>query len=135
MELYKTFNGDWNAMQEKAGISPQDFQHFLEYSAQFLGNNGNYKGFGDTKFIPRCHENAFDALASTSPKVSEYYKATKGAIYLSNDSGIMHFGYPEDGTSKLLFSQMPLTTSFNFLVLESTLLTHQRSHEQCTQTF
>ena len=72
-------------------------QYFLEYAAQFLGNCGNYKGFGDAKFVPRCKEKAFDDLAATSPKANEYYKATKGAIFSSNNGGIMHLGYLDEG--------------------------------------
>jgi len=97
IELYKSSNGDWKALQEKAGITSEDLQYFLEYSAQFLGNCGNYKGFGDSKFVPRCSEKAFDALASTSPKVGEYYRSTKGAIFSSDNSGIMHLGYLDEG--------------------------------------
>lgn len=70
---------------------------FLEYSAQFLGNCGNYKGFGDAKFVPRCDEQVFAALAATSPQAEKHYKATKGAIFSSNNSGIMHLGYLDDG--------------------------------------
>lgn len=97
IELYKTHNGDWKAAREKAGISAEDLQHFLEYSTQFLGNCGNYKGFGDAKFVPRCEEKVFEALAKTSPKAAEHYKATKGAIFSSDNSGIMHLGYLDEG--------------------------------------
>lgn len=97
IELYKSFNGDWKALQQKAGVSDQDLQFFLEYAVQFLGNCGNYKGFGDSKFVPRCEEKAFDALASTSPKANEHYKATKGAIFSNDNSGMMHLGYLDEG--------------------------------------
>jgi dipeptidyl-peptidase III len=82
-------------LQEKAGISAEELQSFLEYAAQFLGNCGNYKSFGDAKFVPRC--SSFDALAAVSPKAKEYYAATKGAIFSSDNSGIMHLGYPSSG--------------------------------------
>lgn len=38
------------------GKYPQDNETtlYLEYVSQFLGNLGNYKSFGDFKFIPRC---------------------------------------------------------------------------------
>jgi dipeptidyl-peptidase-3 len=52
---------------------------------------------GDSKFIPRCSKDAFDALAVTSFKAQQFYKATKGAIFASDNARIMHFGYPEDG--------------------------------------
>jgi dipeptidyl-peptidase-3 len=97
IELYKSSNGDWPALQKKAGISEDELKYFLEYAAMFLGNCGNYKGFGDAKFVPRCDEKAFTALAATSPKANEHYKATKGAIFSSNDSGIMHLGYLDNG--------------------------------------
>ena len=79
------------------GITEEELNHFLEYAAMFLGNCGNYKGFGDAKFVPRCDEKAFTALAATSQKADEYYKATKGAIFSSNDGGIMHLGYLDEG--------------------------------------
>jgi dipeptidyl-peptidase-3 len=97
IELYKSTNGDWAAMQKKAGISDDDLKYFLEYAGQFLGNCGNYKGFGDAKFIPRSDEKAFAALAATSSKANKYYEATKGAIFSSDNSGIMHLGYLDDG--------------------------------------
>lgn len=87
-------------MQEKAGISDQDLQYFLQYSVQFLGNCGNYKGFGDSKFIPRSEEKSFDALAATSPKANEFYKASKGAIFSSNNTGLMSLGYPPNHVSE-----------------------------------
>lgn len=63
----------------------------------FLGNCGNYKGFGDAKFIPRCDEKAFTALAETSPSAQKFYNATKGAIFSNDNTGIMHLGYLDDG--------------------------------------
>ena len=36
----------------EAGLSSDDIDAALLYSAAFLGNMGNYKSFGDTKFIP-----------------------------------------------------------------------------------
>jgi dipeptidyl-peptidase-3 len=97
IELYKASNGDWKFLQKKAGISDEELKYFLEYAAMFLGNSGNYKSFGDSKFLPRGDEKAFDALATVSPQANEYYKATKGAIFSSDNSGIMHLGYPDGG--------------------------------------
>jgi dipeptidyl-peptidase-3 len=80
IELHKACNGDWASLQKKAGITDDDLKYFLEYSGMFLGNCGNYKGFGDSKFVPRCPESAFAALAATSTAAEKYYKATNGAI-------------------------------------------------------
>ncbi|KAI5866839.1 putative dipeptidylpeptidase III [Durotheca rogersii] len=97
LALHKSSGGDWKALQAKAAISDQDLDHFLQYAAQFLGNNGNYKSFGDAKFIPRCPESAFAALAATSPDAQKFYDATTGAIFSTDKPALMHLGYPEQG--------------------------------------
>lgn len=72
----------------------------MEYAAQFLGNCGNYKGFGDSKFIPRLPPSALEALASaTSETKAAFEKAstTGGGIYETKEQSLMHLGYPEGG--------------------------------------
>ncbi|KAF7868675.1 hypothetical protein EAF04_005205 [Stromatinia cepivora] len=97
IELHKSINGDWSSAQKKVGISDENLKFFLEYCAQFLGNCGNYKSFGDSKIIPRCDEKVFDALAALSPKAKQHYEATKGAIFPTQNSGLMHLGFSDDG--------------------------------------
>jgi dipeptidyl-peptidase-3 len=92
IELYNASNGDWKSLQKQAGISDEELKYFLEYAAMFLGNSGNYKSFGDSKFVPRGDEKSFEALAALSPKANEFFKATNGAIFSSNNSGLMHLG-------------------------------------------
>lgn len=62
-----------------AGVSSNDYAHWLSYCVQFLGNLGNYKSFGDTKFIPRipaatveriCRALGGDAAATRFQKVA-----------------------------------------------------------------
>ena len=36
------------------GVYPGDSVAYLEYVSQFLSNLGNYKSFGDSKFVPGC---------------------------------------------------------------------------------
>lgn len=107
IELYNTCNNDWKSLQAKADISDDELKYFLEYAAMFLGNCGNYKSFGDSKFVPRGDEKAFDALASVSPKANEFYKATKGAIFSSSKSGMMHLGYPDQGHLSTYYPDSP----------------------------
>ncbi|KAI1082862.1 peptidase family M49 [Whalleya microplaca] len=97
LALHKESGGDWKALQAKAGISDEHLDQFLQYAAQFLGNNGNYKSFGDAKFIPRCPESAFAALATTSPDAQRFYNETSGGIFSSEKPALMHLGYPEEG--------------------------------------
>ncbi|KAI0135515.1 putative dipeptidylpeptidase III [Daldinia grandis] len=97
LALHKSSGGDWKALQAKAGITDGDLDHFLQYAAQFLGNNGNYKSFGDAKFIPRCSESVFAALAATSPDAQKFYDATSGAVFSADKPSLLHLGYPEEG--------------------------------------
>ncbi|CEP64532.1 dipeptidyl-peptidase III LALA0_S12e01046g [Lachancea lanzarotensis] len=39
--------------------SGEPFEFYMEYVAQFLSNLGNYKSFGDLKFVPRCSTDFF----------------------------------------------------------------------------
>lgn len=107
LALHKSSGGDWKALQSKAGVSGDELSQFLEYAAQFLGNNGNYKSFGDSKFIPRCAESTVAALAATSPEAEGFYKATKGAIFSSNPPALMHMGYPEQGHMTTYYPESP----------------------------
>ncbi|SPN96764.1 probable dipeptidylpeptidase III [Cephalotrichum gorgonifer] len=107
LALHEASGGDWAALAEKAGISEQDLTYFLEYTAQFLGNSGNYKSFGDSKFIPRCGESVFKALAATSPKAEEFYKATNGAIHKDDDQALMHLGFPDQGHMTTYYPDSP----------------------------
>lgn len=40
------------AAKEKAGLTQEECDQALMYAAAFYGNLGNYKSFGDTKFVP-----------------------------------------------------------------------------------
>jgi dipeptidyl-peptidase-3 len=97
-------------LQKQAGVGDDDVKYFLEYATQFLGNCGNYKRFGDTKFVPRADEKTFAALASVSPQANMHYKATNGAIFLSDPPGIMHLGYLDDGHITTYYPGSPTIT-------------------------
>ena len=97
LALHKTAAGDWEALGKKAGVEQSEVTHFLEYAAMFLGNNGNYKSFGDAKFLPRCSEKSVAALAAASPEAGKFYQATAGGIFSASNSAMMHLGFPEAG--------------------------------------
>jgi dipeptidyl-peptidase III len=107
MALYATCGGNWNALAEKAGVSEEDLASFLEYAAMFLGNCGNYKSFGDSKFIPRCDESVFKALAATSPEADRSYKATEGAVFACDKQSKMHLGYTDQGHMTTYYPDSP----------------------------
>lgn len=75
-----------------------------------MGSSGNYKSFGDKKFIPRCKESDVDKLAATSPEAEKFYKATKGGIFSASSPGLMHLGYPDDGHLTTYYPDSPDVT-------------------------
>lgn len=108
---YHSCKGDWASLQKKAAINNEGLKYFLEYSAQFLGNSGNYKGFGDVKFVPRTSEDVFAAIAAAAgPEAEKYYKATNGAIFSNNSTGLMLLGFPEDGHISNYYPDSPTVT-------------------------
>ena len=115
ISLYRASNnGDWKGLAEKANVSAQDLQYFLEYAAQFLGNCGNYKGFGDSKFIPRISASALEALSSITPETKAAFEkanSTGGGIYETTTSGLMHLGYPEGGHMTTYYPDSPTITT------------------------
>ena len=103
ISLYKSCDGDWKGLAKDTGTTESEMQNFLEYAVQFLGNNGNYKGFGDSKIIPRCDDNAFDALVSRSPEAKQFLAKARGnggGIYATTKQpGLMHLGFPSQHLS------------------------------------
>ena len=106
--LQKQCNGDWASLAKDSGVGNDELQHVLQYSAQFLGNLGNYKGFGDVKFIPRCSPQTIAALVRKVSVAEKFYERCKSAIYA--DSGrpaLMHFGFPGQGHMSTYYPDSP----------------------------
>ena len=92
-------------------MSDDDLSHFLNYAAQFLGNVGNYKGFGDSKFIPRCRLQILNALASGSPEAKKFLERALvdgGGIYADADKEpLVHLGFPDQGHMSSYYPDSP----------------------------
>ncbi len=75
-----------------------------------MGNCGNYKGFGDSKFIPKISPDALSKLASVSEqckKALERASSSGGGFYETKQPGLMHFGYPEAGHISTYYPDSP----------------------------
>lgn len=108
VSLYKYFNGDWSHLSKEAGVDHAEVQLFLEYATQFLGNLGNYKGFGDAKFVPRCSPQMLEKLASVSSEARKYYERCKSSIYADETKlALMHFGFPGNGHMSNYYPDSP----------------------------
>ncbi|KAF2029378.1 dipeptidyl-peptidase III [Setomelanomma holmii] len=105
--LHKHAKGDYSAIAKEAGLSQAEIDAYLSYSAQFLGNLGNYKSFGDSKFVPRLEPRQLKALATVSKETLGLYEKFKDAIYAGDDVGKLHLGYPSQGHVSTYYPDSP----------------------------
>ncbi|WPK25978.1 hypothetical protein PUMCH_003320 [Australozyma saopauloensis] len=77
-------------------VNEQAVTQYLEYASQFLANLGNYKSFGDKKFIPTLPADAFSSIVAATGKdpLKDLYAAISGPLY-STEPGLL--GWPESG--------------------------------------
>lgn len=102
--------GDWKQIQSKTGISDDDLKHFLSYAAQFIGNTGNYRSFGDSKIIPRIPKESFAKLAKASQDAEKLYNTFKDDLYEASVAR-MHLGYPDKGHISAYYPDSPNITT------------------------
>lgn len=106
--LQEHCNGDWASLAKDAGVSNDEMQYILQYFTQFLGNLGNYKGFGDVKFIPRCSPQTFAALVTEVSVAEKYYEQCKSALYADEGKpALLHFGFPSQGHMSTYYPNSP----------------------------
>ncbi|GAO14422.1 uncharacterized protein UV8b_02629 [Ustilaginoidea virens] len=110
ISLHNSCRGDWEALAKQANVEQSELTSFLEYAAMFFGNNGNYKSFGDSKFLPRCSEKSVAALAATSPEAAKFYEATNGAIFSHEKPGLLHLGFTDAGHMTTYYPDSPAIT-------------------------
>ncbi|KAJ5655589.1 Dipeptidyl-peptidase 3 [Penicillium longicatenatum] len=113
LSLHHACNGDWKSLAQKTQVADEHLRFFLEYAAQFLGNCGNYKGFGDSKFIPRLPLSALETLASIAPETKAAFQkanTTGGGIYETSEQSMMHLGYPTSGHMTTYYPDSPTIT-------------------------
>lgn len=96
LKIHNEVNGDYE--NSFKSIDSKIVKSYLEYSSQILANLGNYKSFGDSKFIPRISIDEFQLLINSinNPEISKSFESIKNSIY-SLDDKISMLGSPEDG--------------------------------------
>lgn len=96
ISLHATVKGIYDTTTLKSS-SEQDIQYYLEYAAQFLSNLGNYKSFGDVKFIPRLSPEAFKTIVSVDSKALSLYSKVEKAIFATEPEAANLLGYADNG--------------------------------------
>lgn len=77
-------------------VGAQAVTYYLEYASQFLSNLGNYKSFGDKKFVPNLTAEEFLLLvkATGSDPLVNLYQEVSAALY---DTSVGLLGWPDKG--------------------------------------
>lgn len=108
--LHKTLDEpESNAAYEKklASVDAAIVTKYLEYASQFLSNLGNYKSFGDKKFVPGLSADDFLKLvkATGNEELVTLYNSIEGPLF---DTSVGLLGWPEKGQ---LSNYYPFPTS------------------------
>lgn len=90
---------------QKCGFTEDEFTALLVYSSGIFTNMGNYKGFGDTKFIPNLPKNKFESLVMASAafeadkqKITNLWNLCADAIFNISDNE-RHLGLGKKGVT------------------------------------
>lgn len=86
--------GDYFTVFEN--IDKKDIQFYLDYASQFLSNLGNYKSFGDTKFVPRVSREVFRTLA-VKADAEEAFNTVEGPLYSTTPEKVNLLGHLDEG--------------------------------------
>ena len=109
--LHKHTKGDYAALAKEAGLASNELDAYLDYAAQFLGNMGNYKTFGDSNFVPRLEPRQLKALATVSKDALALYEKFKDSIFVGSDVAKLHLGYPAAGHVSTYYPDSPDITN------------------------
>ncbi|KAK7700933.1 hypothetical protein SLS57_011910 [Botryosphaeria dothidea] len=119
--LHRQYKGDWKKAQKDSGLSDDELKAFLDYAAQFLGNAGNYKSFGDSKFVPRLESRQLKALATLTSESLKLYEKFKDDIFADKSVESMHLGYPDAGHLSTYYPDSPDITKEEISILSDFL--------------
>jgi hypothetical protein len=67
-----------------AGVSEDEWKHFIAFVGGYYGNMSNYHSFGDMKFIPDVSRESFKKILLSNPLYSDgdaLYKEVIDELY------------------------------------------------------
>ncbi|OJD27085.1 hypothetical protein ACJ73_01525 [Blastomyces percursus] len=118
IKLSKVCNGDWKLLLKQSNTEPQDLEYFLDYAAVFLDSLGNYRGYGDTKNLPRLGRAAFGKLCSVSKETQQIYASIEDRMYLEKPEIL---GLPENGGQSEYYPQSPSISKSEIQLVQDVL--------------
>ncbi|BGO94147.1 hypothetical protein JCM10020v2_005841 [Rhodotorula toruloides] len=101
---------DLEALKAKSGVSDEDWNELLAYSAQVLSNLSNMRSFGATKFIPRVSEQSFEAVVKASQRSDvalPLWQELKEEIYSLSPEASLSIGKPSAGHVSAYYPSSP----------------------------
>lgn len=95
------------------GVTEDEWNQFQVYAASVFNNCGNFKSFGDMKFVPQLTEDRFAHIIKTSAnyathgdKMDHIWDRIKREVYFEQDP-LFQIGYPDqNGQSSYYSSNM-----------------------------
>lgn len=89
LAVHRSLNGDYETAKKET--SEEDVTAYLEYASQFLSNLGNFKSFGDVKFIPRISKESFSKIVESTKdcKIVDLYNSVSAKIYSVTENEIL----------------------------------------------
>ncbi|KAK6353832.1 hypothetical protein TWF730_008255 [Orbilia blumenaviensis] len=90
---------DFSKIVEACSVTEDEKEKFVEFGSQVLANLGNYKSFGDQKFVPRIPVETFTKIASITPEAAKIWEGIKEQVYQITPEGITLLGYPPEHMS------------------------------------
>ncbi|TFK76453.1 aflatoxin-detoxifizyme [Pluteus cervinus] len=86
---------DLGGLQQRAGLSAEEWEDLSQYTSQVLSNLVNYKSFGFTKIVPRLSLEKFAAAVSNSARPAEalpLWNKLKSHIYATSPEASLFIG-------------------------------------------
>lgn len=92
LAVHKAIDGDYS----KLNVDEAVLKGYLEYASQFLSNLGNYKSFGDKKFIPRISSEEFELVVKNSGIDLTLFNKIKTPLFSIDEKSSL-LGFPSEG--------------------------------------
>ncbi|KAG0125673.1 peptidase family M49-domain-containing protein [Tuber indicum] len=134
LALYAACAGDWKKLASEGPVSEKDVQYWLEYATVFLASLGNYKSFGDLKFVPRIPKAELRKLVEyAGEEARKLFYGVEEVVYSFLpeernligyiDAGHVSAYYPDSSSiTKAEIEEVQAVTAANGILVENTRL-------------